>query len=266
MTTPNANAALTKLQDWPYRFEVVPLDQMYIDKYQRPLSSFVRIILADFDPSLLGTLTLSERPKRGKLYSVIDGQTRAEAMRQRGLESAPCVIFYELTIEQEAELFSKFQRQRRSITPMQRFNADLIAKDARAIGLNRLVESLGFKITDQAHDYQLKAVVALEKIYEENPERLRTTLRLIRETWGTMPYATHERMLKGVTQFLIDLEKGGSEVDEARFSERLSALTPSEVERRARLLRDGAGISTGVGVRFVVEVIQQGYRTSPRKR
>lgn len=256
---PNTDALLARAGAWPFRFEILALDELYIDRYQRPLSSFVNKIVADFDPALLGTLTVSERPRRNKRFAVVDGQTRAEGMRQMGFERAPCVVFYELTIEQEAELFSKFQRQRKNITPMQRFNADLVAKKPEALQINRLLEAEGFRLTDEPGDTHVKAVVAVERIFADSPDLLRKTLRLIRETWGGMPYAANERMVKGIAFFCST----HPDMDEARFVERLGYLTPSEVQRRATQLREGAG-STGTSPRFVAEVIENQYRSRRR--
>lgn len=241
---------------WPYRFEILSLDNMYLDKYQRPLNeAWLKKEGARFDPSLLGVLTVSEREKKGIDYALVDGQHRKELVERRGLAELPCVVFYNLTLEQESALFSKFQRQRRSITPFQRFNSDLIAKDPTALNVARVLASEKFQMAEKEGAGMIKAVVAVERIYADDPQRLRLTLRLIRETWGDTPYARNESILKGVAAFLAE----NPEVDENRFIERLRNTTPSALTQRAHQLREARGLKGSAG-KFIAEAIDIDYR------
>ena len=243
-------------------FEVLPLSDMWIASYQRPLEKFVEQIVKRFNPALLGVLTVSERPRRGKKYAVIDGQTRREAMKRLGLEKAPCLVFYNLGEEQEAVLFSE-QRHRKTITPYQRFRADLVARDHQAMTIKRMVEEEeGFRISDNGSDWaDIKAIRVLEQIYVENPEHLRTVLRLIRETWSGMPYATSEPLMRGLYYFV----RNTKDLDEQRFVERLSNVTPSEIDKRSVQLREGRGLS-GPRPRYMTEVLRNAYHTKRRGR
>jgi hypothetical protein len=73
--------------DWPYRFEIIPLEELAVDSaYQRPLTSFWQTVRDRFNPALVGTLVVSER-KNGSKW-IIDGQTRWEAMRARVAQRA----------------------------------------------------------------------------------------------------------------------------------------------------------------------------------
>src|SRR3954469_10815955 len=89
--------------DWPFRFEVLPLDKLAVDEdYQRPLTTFVSKIQKNYDPALVQTFIVSERAVDPVWYAVIDGQTRMTAMRNLELEFAPCVVYVGLTQDQEA--------------------------------------------------------------------------------------------------------------------------------------------------------------------
>ncbi len=167
-------------------------------------------------------------------------------------------MFHGLTIEDEAQLFADFQRERRSITPYQRFHAELVAGSERAKAIDRIVREETFRLGDydEPEKGQLKAVVALERIYDDDPARLRQVLRLARETWGNLPDATRERMLRAVWYFLQTTE----DVDETRFIERLSGLTPTNLTQRAYNLREFKG-ATGSLPRHLAEAIQDQYRS-----
>src|SRR4051812_16232170 len=125
-------------RSWPYRFELVPLDRLFVDAdYQRPLTSFVERIANDYDPAKVGTLTVSER-KKGP-HAIVDGQTRWEATKRQPSEElpvddagrpiVPCLVYYGLSREQEAQLFASLQTDRRGMATYLRFRASLVAKD-----------------------------------------------------------------------------------------------------------------------------------------
>jgi hypothetical protein len=260
---PNIDAIIAKTSEWPYRFQVLSLSEMWIARYQRPVENIVESIVENFEPALVGTLIVSERRGKGKRYSVIDGQQRREAMKQLGLKEAPCLVFYELTEEEEATLFSKFQRLRKAITSFQRFNADLIAGNSTAIAIKSMVESEGFFIGDtttQTHWESIQAVRVLETVYKEDPERLRTMLRLIRSVWKGMPLATRQDILRGLHYFVRDTR----DLDEDRFIDRVKNVTPSDVSKRAVALREGKGVHTTTP-KFVTEVLRDVYRSTPKQ-
>ena len=251
----------------PWRFEIVPIDSIYIDRYQRPVNEkWLKDREGQLDPAMLSAVTLSKREKSDKKakktydYSAVDGQHRIELCRRNGVTEVAAVVFYDLSIETEATLFSRFQRERRSITPYQRFNADLISGDKRAKAIEKIVGDEEFTISEQEGAGSIKAVVALERIYDEDPGQLRQVLRMIRLTWNDLPYAQNERMIKGLHIFIKDTP----DLDEQRFIERLQNVTPSTITGRAHNLREARGLS-GAIPRFIAEAIEDAYRSRKRQ-
>src|SRR3954468_12926784 len=129
---------------WPYRFEMVPLDRLTVDIYQRPLTTFVDEVTNDYNPALVGTLIVSER--EDGTVAVIDGQTRAEGMRRNSEPAAPCLIYSGLTREDEAELFADLQTKRRGMATYLRFRATLIARRPEALAIAEIVQAQGFEL------------------------------------------------------------------------------------------------------------------------
>jgi hypothetical protein len=251
-----------KRKKWPYRFELVPLDRLFIDAdYQRPLTSFVEQVAADYDPAMVGTLITSER-EDGRL-AVIDGQTRMEAMRMNGEGLAPCLVYPDLTREQEAELFADLQTKRRGMSSFLRFRAALVARKTEAIAIAAIVNQAGFELDVRETQYTVKAIAALENVYRRDPELLMTTMQVIRDAWPDVDtdYRTGGDLIRGLARFL------GREarVDRERLVDRLAAVTPRMIQHRANALMEGSGHGQGGRAGYMADAILGIYmRGKPR--
>ena len=237
---------------WPYRFELVPLDKLFIDAdYQRPLTSFVETVAREYDPALVGTLIVSERTNG--MHAVIDGQTRSEAMRLNSEPEAPCLIYSGLSREQEAELFADLQTKRRGMATYLRFRAALVAKKPEAVAIAQIVRLAGFELDVEETPHTVKAIAALEKVYRRDPALLETVMHVIANAW---PGADTEGrvsgdMIGGLAIF-IGREKS---VDLERLVERLSATEPRTVRHRANALQEGSGSGSGGRQGYMADAI-----------
>jgi hypothetical protein len=207
------------LSEWPYRFEIVPVGELAIDKdYQRGLTSFWQTVAEKFNPALVGTLIVSER---GKKKNVVDGQTRLKAMTEIGKTAAPCLIYEGLSKKQEALLFSLLQTQRRNMTTYERFRAQLVAGEEMAIGIS-----------------------TIERMWRIDPEHLREILELVRDIWGVDNRdGVSAQILTGLSTFV----RNQTSIDYDRLRKRLADVTPALIINRAAQIREGAGWGTGAG-------------------
>lgn len=265
------NGAVPDMAAWPYRFEVVPLKHLFIDAYQRPLTSFVEEIERDYNPALVGTLCVSERSKTK--FAVIDGQTRAEGMRRLGESAAPCLVYHGLKPEQEAELFSLFQTKRRGMTTASRFKAQVYAGDPQAVEINDVVEGLGFEIGYNSIEARsIAAVAALEYVYHgarvgkkakatRDPELLARVLETIKASWPEVPAtAKHMKIIRGLGYYFTN-EGHGADPEKLAF--KLGKVTPSALAKRAQSLREGED-STNDSPLYMARAIEAQYRKSVR--
>lgn len=252
---------------WPYRFEIVPIENLTIDDYQRPLTTFVEKIVANFSPALVGTLCVSERSKTK--FAVIDGQTRAEGMRRLGMTEVPCLVYHDLTREQEAQLFVRIQRERRGVTSSARFKAEVISGDPSAMEINKLVEAQGFLIDQNVKSANaISAVAALEFVYhgaragkkakqDRHPDLLVTVLETIKGAWPKLPEtAKNAYIIRGLGYYFVNEGKG---VDREKLVTKLSKISPSALAKRAENLRDGEGM-TGMSPAYMSRAIEAQYR------
>jgi hypothetical protein len=244
---------------FPYQFEIVPLDSMFVDQsYQRPLTSFVNRIVENYDPALIGTVCLSRRDD-GR-YAIVDGQTRAEGVKKRRAakmpapDALPAVVFFDLTEADEAKLFAKLQRERRGINSFHRFRAARVGGDPEALAIDKIVNGSEYVVGDKPGE--ISAVASLEKLYRKSPEILERALVIFKEAWKEK-YVPNGESLRGMGYFLGEREK----VDDETLARKLSINPPDVLKRRAAAFREGAG---GVGMssdRFMAMAIGAVYDT-----
>lgn len=266
MATAAAEPATTEqiAEEWPYSFEIVDVTRTFVDeRYQRPLTSFVDKIKANFDPALFNTIILSfrESGKHARGYAVVDGQTRAVAVDQLVSEgklgiqllNVPALVYYGLTPAQEASLFARLQKERRGIASFHRFRAALVAGEQEPKAIARIVKDTGYEI-GIASGVQISAVAALEKVYRRSPELLERVLVALREAWQDR-YMPNGEVIRGMGKFLADQP----DVDDDRLARRLSVVTVSDLKRRASALREGMGHGGG-SEKYMSGAIEAVYR------
>jgi uncharacterized protein DUF6551 len=264
---------MTDASDWPYRFETIALDRLFVDEaYQRPLSSFLEKIKRRYNPALIGTLATSDRAtaSTGRVrkdtrerYAVIDGQTRMEGMRSREETVAPCLVYENLSRRDEARLFALFQTERRGMATYLRFRAALVSGDPEAAAIAALVRSAGFRAAGDGGEYGIKSIAALEWLYRRDPELLKRVLSIIGTAWEDQrptPSHSDERtrgeILKGLGRFLTDTKN----VDDSRLISALAGINPSQLRHRANALREGSGSAGNFDV-FVRDAVVGVYST-----
>lgn len=248
---------------WPYRFDLVPLDRLFIDgDYQRPLTSFVEQVAANYDPAMIGTLIVSERAD-GRM-AVIDGQTRMEGMARNDEPAAPCLVYDGLTREQEAELFADLQTKRRGMATYLRFRAALVAKQPEAIAIAGIVKAAGFELSVEETRHTIKSIAALERTYRRDPDLLIDALAIIAEAWPDpdTEYRTGGDLIRGIAVFLEREER----VDRERLVERLAATTPRLIRHRAGALMEGAGHGSGGRAAYMADAILGIYMRGGKTR
>lgn len=103
---------------WGYKTAEVPLECMVVDvdKYQRKHGVKVKDIAENFDRRQVGFLEVS---LRDGLFHIIDGQNRFLAGKLINLETLPCIIYTDLTVEDEALMFA---RQQNNVTKLRTYD------------------------------------------------------------------------------------------------------------------------------------------------
>jgi hypothetical protein len=224
-------------------YKRVPTDSLYVDdRYQRPVDALrVKRMAKHFDEALLGALDVSQRNGAGS-YAVFDGQHRLEASKLAGVTTVPCLVHKGLKPEEEAELFVALQRQRKTISAVDRFRARVFMSDPMALTIDEIVQACGYQISQWTKNDGIRAVTTLERIFRRG--NLHETLTLTRDLWGGDDKSADGALLDGLS--VVEQGYGHRLTDEVR--DKLRAVAPVVIIRRAAgpLGSGGSGIAPHV--------------------
>lgn len=167
------------------RLRWVPIAEMRVSPLaQRELNrARVNKIAADFDLEQVGTPTVNER--NGHFY-IIDGQHRAEALREMGWgdQQIQCWTYVGLTEEEEAEKFLKLN-DTLAVNAFAKFRVGVQAGRLEEGDIDRIVRAQGLRVSTDRHNGAISAVGALRRVYAQaGPGQLARTLRIVRDAYG----------------------------------------------------------------------------------
>lgn len=222
------------------KYRKLPVATIVTDeRYQRELvPARVRRIVRNFDARQLGALEVSERDDG--TIAIFDGQHRLEALKELGIETAPCFV-HKLTAEDEAGLFVRLQMDRKAPSPVERFRAQVFSGDEQAVAVEDIAIEAGFVIWNRERAGQhnaIRAINALERIYKrEGAETLRATLTTVADLWAGDERSTDGYLLEGVAEFL----RGYANRYGSEERDRLREVAPTVILRRALGSMQGGG-------------------------
>jgi len=204
------------------------------------------------------------------MYGIVDGRHRFLA--GQAVESEwRCDVHEDVTtVDEKARLKLAIDQQRRRVRPIEHFMERLLAEDADALAIQRIVEDAGFeigKLSSGSKPYhRFEVVTALERIYLRLGERgLRRTLVLNTHWKGDPKSNTGE----WITALALLVRDGYDEVLTPRAWEKLGDVVPAQQLRRARGAIEGApggGSPRGGWGAMTYQVARQLRRASGLRR
>ncbi|HEY7417477.1 MAG TPA: DUF6551 family protein, partial [Ktedonobacteraceae bacterium] len=197
----------TKTVTWPYTVELISLKSLLVDlTYQRPTQTvFVEKLVAEFDPTLVGTLDVSQRTHHSE-YAILDGSQRFAAIQKFPYTDVWCSVYVGMSLSDEAMFFYRKNRNRRSVHPYYQIRALIATGHKQSIEINRIVESEGFKLGIGARQENvLSAIRALEETYQmsslQRNEPLSAVLNTIRRVYQGRDGGKEGKLVKGMGRF-----------------------------------------------------------------
>lgn len=228
----------------PTRSTWIPVAELLVDDaYQRPLNRRkVNEIKKDFDPDAIGVIYVSERDDR---FYVLDGQTRREAVMDLWgpKEKVPCLVYADLTREDEARLFAQFNEKRTKPRPLDIFRAKVMAGDTVACAITDMVEHLGL-IISAGLGPKVSCVQHMTAVYHHGgPDVLERTLRVIVNAWGADQKSVQGTIVQGVG---LLVSRHRSTINDDRLVQALSGVSPEQVIAKARFAKEAvSGVLPG---------------------
>lgn len=222
------------------------------DGYQRLLDfSRVKRIVSNFNPNLINPIKVSYRD--GK-YFVFDGQhTLKSLMTKNGGDlMVDCKVYYGMTYEDEARLFSEQNGLCRGVESGQKLLALYEAKDIDVVDFKETVEGCGiacsFKRMGGATRNAIGCYKSVFDIYSKyGKSHLQEVLKTILEVWNGEGESLRKEVIIGMDVF-IRTYKG--EYNKASLVKRLSSVSP------ITLCRDANAFVTGGNKRYARIILQ----------
>jgi hypothetical protein len=154
-----------------------------------------------------------------------------------GLDGLMALIYEGLTYEQEADYFKKLNNangEQKRVRKTDIFKASVEAKEANAVDIKNIIESLGFRISETTGNNIITAVGTIEKIYKKyGAQGLNNTLKISKDTWNGERYSLNNMVLEGIAEFL-NIYTGKTNFSTDIFIKQLSKVDPIKINREAR--------------------------------
>jgi hypothetical protein len=219
--------------------EVATLQVDYTYQH-RPYVHAIENLNRDFNPALSGFILVNIRD--GGTAWIIDGQTRMEVHKTRGLQWIRSEIMRGLTAAQEAEIYliKCINTQR---LPVDSFLAEYKAGRPQALLIQAILKEHDIEVESYATRHGastgqavVSCIASLKRTLREDKDGdfLRTTLDLIIATWGYHPSGLggqYIEMMHGLVR------RYGDEIDRKGFIGKLSGYPVLEIREMARALR-----------------------------
>ncbi len=207
--------------------------------YQRALSPLrVAKMVKAFDPRLVGRLVVSRR-RDGDLY-IIDGQHRHAVVNACGVPFVLCLVYDELTLEDERWLFRELDTTQKGLTPFQVHHAG----SAEAQEIDTILARYGLHLVEKNAARMWGNVAAVNAIYSIYRTRrvvrgaaLVHLLQVLAASWHGEAAAMRVEVLNGLHLFLTRVQDLPMYSDDALIKV-MQGVTPEQVIREARNMAD----------------------------
>lgn len=227
------------------RFEWVSVDLIDVDSnYQRELDrGKVERMLAEFRWDHFGSVILA--PKDDGRFAVTDGQHRTKvAELHPRITHVPAMIINRSGTQAEAENFLVINRDRKAVTPIERYWAGLAAGDVAAARIRTVLESAGCDVAPDSGIYKphlTNAVTAIGRALERYGDKaVRQALETIRKAWPKHDKALRGTLIVGLARVI----EANPKIDLDRMANMLRPKSFDEMTAHAEALRKISGGDT----------------------
>lgn len=254
----------------PGKLVYVAKESLRVDQtYQRSLNDSKRKrIASNFNWAAMGVLLCARRPD-GTLW-VIDGQHRlAAAMSRSDVRDVPVVVFqFDGNIQDEAADFLIANKERKPLTGVDSFKAQVAAGDPIAIAVNDMVHSTGRVIGTATDNKTVRCVAMLYSCMQSNATAMKQLWPFICELCADEPI--DNRFVAGLHYLETRLVDGKDEDCSILETANRSKLLDAGVKKILRAIGDAAAYyhrgGAGVFAKGILNVVNYKRRNVLRMR
>ena len=220
----------------------VPVTACFRDMtYQRATNEArVRKMRDEFDPDLLGVVTLSDR--KNDTFAILDGGHRVDLYRLMEWDDQKILaqVYKDLTIQQEAHIYSIMNSERVRPTTLNLFLARTAANDPAACLLKEAIEAGGAVLST---DYRpgaryFRAIAEAERVFKvAGPEVVRQAVWCMTEAWSSrQEQDTYPGSVFSGVAYIIHHFRG--RVDVLTLADKLKDVTPHLIMNQSKAMKD----------------------------
>lgn len=159
--------------------------------------------------------------RQGKYY-VVDGQHRLlAALKRSDIDKLPCLVFASKEVIDEAIAFRDGNKERRPITTLEQWNANLVANDADTVFSDELIASIGRSPDRDSRATTVSCLNAIVSAARANRAELVRIFPLVAEVCRDNPF--HARVFSAMIYLECNLDNGES-LTSKRWSDRVRRL------------------------------------------
>jgi hypothetical protein len=222
----------------------------------------IKKLAEEWDDLAFQPATVSRRSDGSVI--VLDGQTRFGALQLlgRGGDGVETIVYRGLEIEEEARIF-RILNNTKKLTRLDLFHVACIEKDPKALAINEMIESHGYKVMSGVKN-GLTAIQAVIEAYDRDPVSTERTLVLASQSWGNVSKGVNNFLIRGLSVFLF---RYGDAVNMTQMIERLrrgEQTDPDSMVGRSRTLASVGSITIPDAVATTVTNIYNFGRTTKK--
>lgn len=243
---------------------LVKVSDLMIDySYQREQSKYkVAKIARNFNYDALGVIIISIR-ESGEMF-ILDGGHRVAAMNLLGKENETidALVYFDLTVEQEADLFVKLNEDRTKPKRSDIFDAKVASRDASALEISSVLDSLGLRISSTPGNGNIRAVSGINQIFENaGPDVMKRVLYVTKEAFGNHSSSFNKEFIVSMSMLYHHCD---SQISDTRMIEKLKKfVNPNNIVSLVRTnMKLNVFKDTHIGI---IHVVVSDYNKSLRK-
>lgn len=186
-------------------YKEVPVERVFVDHaYQQPLDEkWANHLAQHWSQAACGALLVSQRADG--TFATPDGQHRLVAMRAKGIQFVAAEVHYNLTLEQEADLFLS-RNNRKMPSGIAKFIARCVRGDEDALEIKKILKAAGAQIGFQSRSSSsngryYQCVDSIARAYRD--DYLEDAVHIIEICWGDLGNQARSKIVfDGVYTFL----------------------------------------------------------------
>lgn len=200
-------------------------------------------------------------------FAILDGGHRWTKSRMLYGDDAkiPAQIFIDLKVEDEADLWTGYNRARKKTTPAEDFHADIAKRDPEALEIQAILDRLGlhFYGKGMSRDNAIEGIETTRKLYREHgANSLTMLLTILRDSMGTGQGAIQGAVMVGLNAFLMRYIDS-KYYDRGHLEATLATHSAAQIKAKGAEIR--AAIGGGNTATSIGRAIHQFYNASRRK-